>query len=807
MPRNNSTPNVIEIKSNEVIVIEDSNGSTIEVVSNAIVVPGLVTATGEGGAVVRDVVTHTQIDPIIDQIQNDIIIERNVRIETDDILASEIISLQVKDVDLQQEFENVRQTTTNAIVSLQVKDIDLQQQITDMNQANLDAVISLQLKDVDLQDQIDTHQASLNSISSAIDTIESELNDKIDQEIQDRIAGDTALADAITNIALTPGPQGPQGIQGPQGPQGIQGETGQPGPMGPAGPQGIPGPQGEQGPHGAPFRISMTYSSIAELESDISRNDGDFGLVVTNEMAPDNGKLFCFSSGSWTFIVDMAGQPGIQGPIGPAGPAGPQGDPGPQGIQGPAGPQGPQGIQGLQGLTGPQGEQGPTGPAGATGATGATGPAGPGVASGGTIGQVLTKNSNADFDTKWAAPSAGLLRMVEQSSTAAPNATIEVSGFKPVGTTTSVDLVLSPLGTGAIVAQIPDNTAANGNKRGLYAVDLQLERQSATQVAAGNYSVALGFRNRVAGTGSVGIGSSNTINSSQYGYVLGTTNTISGNNDVAIGTSNYSSGTGGTSNFLAGVSNTAAGTETYLIGKSNNFNTTGSYFVFGKNNTSTAGASNALVLGNSNSISQYGSVIVGNSNTSNGNNSRWVGISNTGSGNNSFILGDYNIANADKSILVGIAGKSNKKSAFVHGYMTTSIGNEGKFQRCIYPLGNNTTTSAERCLVYGESVSGNTEGLVIPLNYLFSFDMTLCAKSATNCIIWDVKSALMSTAANSASFVGTPSIIKRCTTNENLTWSFRFSIVNNILYVYVTGEASTSIQWVGNITTIETFLA
>lgn len=141
MPRNNSTPNVIEIKSNEVIVIEDSNGSTIEVVSNAIVVPGLVTATGEGGAVVRDVVTHTQIDPIIDQIQNDIIIERNARVETDTTLASEIISLQVNDVDLQQEFENVRQTTTNAIMSLQVKDVDLQQQI-DAHQTSLDLIAS-----------------------------------------------------------------------------------------------------------------------------------------------------------------------------------------------------------------------------------------------------------------------------------------------------------------------------------------------------------------------------------------------------------------------------------------------------------------------------------------------------------------------------------------------------------------------------------------------------------------------------------------------------------------------------------------
>jgi hypothetical protein len=50
---------------------------------------------------------------------------------------------------------------------------------------------------------------------------------------------------------------------------------------------------------------------------------------------------------------------------------------------------------------GTPGPQGPTGPTGATGATGATGPAGVGVPTGGTTGQILKKNSNADYDTEW----------------------------------------------------------------------------------------------------------------------------------------------------------------------------------------------------------------------------------------------------------------------------------------------------------------------------------------------------------------------------------------------------------------------
>jgi hypothetical protein len=223
-------------------------------------------------------------------------------------------------------------------------------------------------------------------------------------------------------IAGLPGPQGPQGPTGPQGIQGVQGpqgETGpagatgatgpagpagETGPQGPVGPQGIQGPQGEQGPHGAPFRIAATYASVAALTADTSRDDGDFGLVVSADTDPDNGKLFCFASGVWSFIVDMAGQPGIQGPTGPQGPAGPQGE------------QGPQGIQGLTGATGPQGPQGIQGPAGATGATG---PAGPGVAAGGTTGQMLVKASGTDYDTAWASITSALLTGLSTGSATA----------------------------------------------------------------------------------------------------------------------------------------------------------------------------------------------------------------------------------------------------------------------------------------------------------------------------------------------------------------------------------------------------
>ena len=110
------------------------------------------------------------------------------------------------------------------------------------------------------------------------------------------------------------------------------------------------------------------------------------------------------------------GPQGIPGEMGIQGPQGEKGDPftyddftpeqleglqGPQGIQGPKGDTGPQGEQGPQGPTGPEGPQGPKGEQGLQGPQGIQGPKGVGIPTGGTTGQILSKNSDADYDTRW----------------------------------------------------------------------------------------------------------------------------------------------------------------------------------------------------------------------------------------------------------------------------------------------------------------------------------------------------------------------------------------------------------------------
>jgi len=155
--------------------------------------------------------------------------------------------------------------------------------------------------------------------------------------------------------------------------------------------------------------------------------------------------LVLFDMGSAIVIdsIDLAASGGIPGPPGPEGPPGP---PGPQGDTGATGDTGAPGAPGAPGAAGTPGEAWFSGvgapPAGTgivgdwwidsasgdfyektgvsawtlrgslkgpQGSQGPQGTAGVGVPSGGTAGQVLTKNSATNFDTIWSTPAAAAI--------------------------------------------------------------------------------------------------------------------------------------------------------------------------------------------------------------------------------------------------------------------------------------------------------------------------------------------------------------------------------------------------------------
>ncbi|MFT3991864.1 MAG: hypothetical protein QM680_10695 [Luteolibacter sp.] len=157
-------------------------------------------------------------------------------------------------------------------------------------------------------------------------------------------------------------------------------------------------------------------------------------------------------------------------------------------IVGPQGPAGADGIDGTNGIDGAPGAAGEKGDKGDQGDTGEKGEDGVGVPAGGTAGQVLAKISGTDYDTGWIDAASGggsLTNFSESVNSSSPNTSIPVVSLAATNAATNVDLALVPKGTGGFLLAVPDGATTGGNKRGNYAVDLQLYRTAAAQAARG----------------------------------------------------------------------------------------------------------------------------------------------------------------------------------------------------------------------------------------------------------------------------------------------------------------------------------
>lgn len=210
----------------------------------------------------------------------------------------------------------------------------------------------------------------------------------------------------------------------------------------------------------------------------------------------------------------------------------------------------------------------------------------------------------------------GITGFLSGLNTAAPNATVNVAYLLATGGSTDKDVAIIPTGTGGFMLATPDNTATGGNKRGFQAVDLQLVRNAASQVAAGSYTFAAGLGNTVDGSYStipggfenssavsctasvIGGGYQNTISSGEYQVISGgrsnlilagstAHNVIAGgyNNVITGGGTGYSAIWGGSSLTLSNANGTAG----FLSG-----------IASGGGSAMTITASNTIVFGNNN---------------------------------------------------------------------------------------------------------------------------------------------------------------------------------------------------------------
>lgn len=161
----------------------------------------------------------------------------------------------------------------------------------------------------------------------------------------------------------------------------------------------------------------------------------------------------------------------------------------------------------------------------------------------------------------------GLANLTEVNNTAAPNATVPVVVLSVSIVETNGDVAIIPKGSGSLMLQAPDGTAAGGNKRGTNAVDLSKSRGNAVHVASGaNSAVLAGDSLRASGQYSVALGGrSNSATGDRSSCVSGDTCTASNSYSITLGgQGNTSSGTYAL--CLAGASLTASGSYSVASG-------------------------------------------------------------------------------------------------------------------------------------------------------------------------------------------------------------------------------------------------
>jgi len=221
----------------------------------------------------------------------------------------------------------------------------------------------------------------------------------------------------------------------------------------------------------------------------------------------------------------------------------------------------------------------------------------------GTDIKALTGNWQSTYSTvsaNSATWSNGFTIFRQISSTAAPNNTTTVHALSIISLSANVDVAIIAKGTGATLAQIPNSATSGGNKRGIYATDLQKQRNQSFEVASGSNST-------------IGGGSGNTA-SGNHAVVAGGQGNNAGNSHATIAGGYINSVGGAYATIAGGYNNLANGSYAVLAGGTNNASGNSHTAVGGgsSNNASVAYATIGGGLGNS--AAGYGATIAGGTN-------------------------------------------------------------------------------------------------------------------------------------------------------------------------------------------------
>lgn len=337
----------------------------------------------------------------------------------------------------------------------------------------------------------------------------------------------------------------------------------------------------------------------------------------------------------------------------------------------------------------------------------------------------------------------GLTKFTESVNASAPNATVPVVQLLATDAATNVDVALTPKGTGALLAQIPDNTATGGNKRGQASTDLQKTRNAATQVASGTDSF-------------IGCGIRNTASGAQSGVVAGSTN-ISSGTQCGVLSGNNNTASNSASAVVAGASNSASG------------------------NNAIVGAGLANLATNTNS-----GVLCGISNQATGVRAGVLcGESNTASGESSWIPGG--VQSSTRSLFAAYSWSGARRSS--------NFDNQ-----CIGMTVQGTTTNATPTIITADRAAASaTNVMVLPNNSSFTGKVHITARESVNGHQYDLYLHVVGARGASAATTTVKATNPDYTYTDPALTGVSATVVANTtrgsLEVQVTGLASTTIDW------------
>lgn len=383
----------------------------------------------------------------------------------------------------------------------------------------------------------------------------------------------------------------------------------------------------------------------------------------------------------------------------------------------------------------------------------------------------------------WASAALRLLARLDSDGVNSTTPVTEINGGAI--SATNADIALVAKGNGAILAHVPDGTAAGGDKRGTNATDWQRSRNASTQVASGGASIIVGgVQNTASGLRSAVLGGFQNTSSAQDTVVGGNANTAS---------SNYS--------FVGGGQSNLAQTLSYATVCGGNGNTASSQSatVAGGNNNTASGTNSFVGGGGTNTASGSRAAVSG-------------GFTNNSSGTSATIAGgDNNIANSQGSF---VSGGYRGTTRSIQGYHVFPACNEpiaassGVTQSALLLLARQTTDATATVLTSNSSAASTTNQVILPNNSAYSFSGEVIAgvTGGGNTARWTIDGAIKRGAnAASTAMVGTATVTMTHNDAGAATWvvAVTADTTNGGIAVTVTGAASTTIRWVCRISTVE----